>query len=122
MEFFLLLIGAILVIGAFWDATSWIDNWFTDRRIAKLTAKEAIANDKLYAESQREHARIESLPNPWIGMDEDDLQNCNWHINYHTDCLETINELGIERKYYYQFRGYLIFRNKKLIEIQRNVY
>ena len=117
---FLLLIGVILVIGTIWDVWAWIDNWFTDRENAKRVAREAIESDRRWGELEKESARIASLPNPWIGMDEDDLQNCNWHINY-TDCLQTINELGIERKYYYQFRGYLLFRNEKLIEIQQNV-
>ena len=63
-------------------------------------------------------AEIASRPDPWLGMDESELSECNWTEHY-TSYSETATKHGTTCCYFYKYEGYLHFANGKLISIVR---
>jgi hypothetical protein len=111
MVTFFVIVGAFFAFMAAWDLKDWWENREFEKKLEKY--KDDTSLDDFFNE-------IADLPAPWIGMDESDLQNCNWYTWY-DNCLETTNQLGTERSYYYVNRGWLLFRNNKLVNIQEFV-
>ena len=113
METFLLIIGILFIYGIFshfYDRYKVKEEW---ERFRKESDAEHRAMIELVAQ---EKAEIASRPGPYIGMDEEYVYDTNWG-EYFT-CLETVSINAIERKYCKENRGYLLFSNGKLIEIQ----
>lgn len=106
---FFIIVGVFFAVMTVWDLKDWWEN----RKFNKKLTETDTSIDDFFTEIAR-------LPDPWIGMDENDLGNCNWYIFY-DNCLETTNITGTERSYYYVNRGWLLFRNSKLIKIQEFV-
>ena len=109
MTIIFVMVGIFFAVMTAWDIKAKWD----EREFEKKLAKADTSVDDFFAE-------IASLPDPWIGMDETDLQNCNWYTFY-DNCLETTNKSGTERSYYYVNRGWLLFRNGQLVKIQEFV-
>jgi hypothetical protein len=101
-------VGGFFVFMTAWD----IKAWWERRRDEQLQAQRMLAHQQ-YLDSLPEP---DPAPPPWVGMSEEYVLNTTWGWEYNT-CLETVNETATERSYYFEYRGWLRFRNGTLITI-----
>ncbi len=113
MESFFYILGGffafIFIWGTVGDIRSWLENREFEKRMAE--SKNDTSIDDYFA-------AIAALPDPWLGMHESELDQCNWTFHY-TSFSDITTRRGVNRCYFYNYRGYLHFTNGKLVSIVR---
>ena len=106
------IIWAFVIFFGFMIAWDIVARW-TNRRDQKRQAQ----RNKEHAEYLASLPEPDPLPPPWISMDEEYVLDTTWGPWY-DNCLETVNETATERSYYFVNKGWLLFRNEKLVQIK----